>query len=116
MQCFGNKIQKYILHCLCRTKINYLPLNNLTTEETTKIKLSQFVIYIEAIISIRCGSFINFIVVAVFNDCSSSLQHHYRGHAYYNFWENLTPTTQALELYIKTPKPLNTKAATRCVL
>ena len=41
--------------------------------------------------SIRCDSFMNFIVVAVFIDCSSSLQYHYRGHACYNFGDNFTP-------------------------
>ena len=63
--------KKCVLYCLCRSKTNYLRLNNLTTEETTKAKLSRFVIYNEAAYN-RCNNFINFIAVAVFIDCSSS--------------------------------------------
>ena len=42
--------RKNVLHCLCRSETNNLRLNNLTTENTTKAKLSRFVIYIEVII------------------------------------------------------------------
>ena len=77
------------LHCLCRWWTNYVRLHNLNIRKTIKEKISRFVIYIEAII-ICCGSFINFIVVAVFINCSSSWQHHYRNHTCYNFGKKLT--------------------------
>ena len=63
--------KKCVLYCLCRSKTNFLRLNNLTIEKTIKTKLLRFVIYIEAIVY-PCDSFINFIGVAVFINCSSS--------------------------------------------
>ena len=44
------------------------------------------------------GSFIHFIVVAVFINCSSSWQHHKRGLTCYNFWENLISNKIVLTL------------------
>ena len=46
-----------------------MQLNNLKTKKTIGAKLSRFVIYIEAIC---CDSLINFVVAAVFINCSNS--------------------------------------------
>ena len=37
-----------------------------------------------------CGSLINFVVVAVFINCSNSQQYHYSRHVFYNLGKNLT--------------------------
>ena len=89
LYCFGIRIQKNVLYCLYRSRINYIWLIKLTIQKTTKAKLSQFVIYIEATF-ICCDIFINFLVVAVFISFSSSWQLHYHSHACYNFGKNLT--------------------------
>ena len=39
---------------------------------------------------ICCGSLINFVVVAVFINCSNSQQYHYSRHVFYNLGKNLT--------------------------
>ena len=64
LYCFGIRIQEFFFHSLYRSKTNYMQLNRLNIKKTTRAKLSPFVIYIKTII--YCGSFINFIVAAVF--------------------------------------------------
>ena len=70
LYCFVIRTQKIIFYCL-RSTTNYIRLNYLDIKKVTGAKLSRFVIYIEAI-TICCDSFINFIVVAVFINCSNS--------------------------------------------
>ena len=48
--CFEMGTQKIVLCCLYISRTNYVRLNILTIQKTTKAKLSQFVSYIEAII------------------------------------------------------------------
>ena len=71
LYCLGIRIhtKKKKNYCLYRSRTNYIRLNNLHIKKTIGAKLSRFAIYIEAIC---CGSLINFVVVAVFINCSNS--------------------------------------------
>ena len=78
LYCFDIRIQKIVLYYIYRLRANYMQVNNLTIKKTIKAKLSWFVIYLETIIYL-----INFVVLAVFINCSSSWQNHYLGHTCY---------------------------------
>ena len=92
LKCFGIRIQKFFF-CLFRSRTNYIRLENLIIkklpEKNFHIEVKFLVIYIKAIICL-CGSLINFVVVAVFINCSNVQQYHYSSHVCYNLGENLT--------------------------
>ena len=69
--CFENGMQKIVFYFLYRSITNYIRLYNLNTK---KLPQQNFhgLSFISKQSFICCGSFVNFIAVAVFINCSNS--------------------------------------------
>ena len=70
LYCFGIRIQKIVFYCLYR-RTNYVRLNNLNIKKLLEQNFHGLSFILKQSF-ICCGSFINFITVAVFINCSSS--------------------------------------------
>ena len=57
--------------------------------------------HLSAMVIQEYRSLINFVVVAVFINCSISSQYHYRSHPCYNLGKNLTSNIILVRQYIK---------------
>ena len=99
LYCFGIRIQKNCFYRLYRSRTNYKRLNNLNIKKLPEQKLHGLSLKRSFIC---CISFINFIAVAVFINCSSSQQYHYSSRTCCYFGKYLTSkeilATYTLEL------------------